>query len=236
MCTVTYLPKGKNAFIMTHNRDEKRSRPVASPPKVEKLNDLLVMMPRDSKAKGTWFAASQDKRVVCLLNGAFRKHISDPPYRHSRGDIIPAYLSFENIQTFLDYYWLDEIEPFTLILFEYSKLYELRWDGKKHHLKKLDAATTHIFSSVTLYTKEAIEDRKKWFSNWLTNHKDFEPGRIREFHCHGGKEDRENALVMKRSDIYHTVSITSVEQTKSGSEMFYKDMLDKSESTTKITF
>ena len=236
MCTVTYLPTGNNSFILTHNRDEKRSRPSAFAPKIEKLNDNQVIMPRDSKANGTWIALSEDKKVVCLLNGGFKKHTYNPPYRHSRGDIIPAYLSFENINEFLDNYYLDGIEPFTLILHEHKKLYEMRWDGNNNHLKELDIDTPHIYSSVTLYTEDAIEDRKRWFKHWLKEHLLFNVPDIRDFHCHGGDGDKENALVMKRADIYSTVSITSIEKNIDGAEMIYKDLLDGTTTINSITF
>lgn len=236
MCTVSYLPTGNNSFFLTHNRDEKSSRSLAHPPKIEKLNHYQVIMPRDSKANGTWIAVSEDNKVVCLLNGGFVKHTHNPPYRHSRGDIIPAYLTFENIHEFLDYYYLDGIEPFTLILHEHSKLYEMRWDGEKHHLKELDASIPHIYSSVTLYSEDAIKDREKWFDHWLKTHHTYKSEDIRHFHCHGGDEDKENALVMKRAKIYQTVSITSIENTKGGARMFYKDLLDGSITINDIAF
>jgi len=236
MCTVSYLPTGSNSFILTHNRDEKSTRSVAYVPKIEKLNDLEVIMPRDSKAMGTWIAVSGDQKVVCLLNGAYVKHTHNPPYRHSRGDIIPAYLTFDTIHNFLEYYYLDGIEPFMLILYEHNNLYEMRWDGNKHHLKKLNTDKPHIYSSVTLYTETAIEDRNRWFKHWLKENHQFTVSEIRDFHCHGGDDDKENALVMKRSEHYATVSITSIEKIVHGAEMIYKDLLDGSTTINSINF
>ncbi|MEJ0104484.1 MAG: hypothetical protein WDO19_18805 [Bacteroidota bacterium] len=58
---------------------------------------------------------------------------------------------------------LDEIEPFTLVIWEADELFECRWDGDKKYAKHLDKHVPHIWSSATLYNDEAIIKRKEWF-------------------------------------------------------------------------
>ena len=65
---------------------------------------------------------------------------------------------------------------------------------------------------------------------------DFRAEKIREFHCRGGGDDKENALVMKRSNTYLTVSMTGVEQKTHGSEMVYKDLINKTTTICNIEF
>lgn len=84
MCTVSFLPKGGNDFIITSNRDEKENREIALSPKKYIHQHLKIVYPQDTKAKGTWIAMSENGFTICLLNGGFMPHKSNPPYRKSR--------------------------------------------------------------------------------------------------------------------------------------------------------
>ena len=72
--------------------------------------------------------------MLVLLNGAEEKHIDTGNYAKSRGliviEIIGSTSPFNAWQT-ID---LDRIEPFTLVLFENFKLYQLRWNGEEKNV------------------------------------------------------------------------------------------------------
>ncbi|HWZ21081.1 MAG TPA: NRDE family protein, partial [Cytophagaceae bacterium] len=87
MCTVTYLPKPNGEYILTSSRDEKIVRPAAAVPQCYTIGGKSIVFPKDPTAGGSWIAYAGEK-TVCLLNGGFKKHISNPPYKKSRGLVV----------------------------------------------------------------------------------------------------------------------------------------------------
>ena len=55
---------------------------------------------------------------------------------------------------------LEEIEPFTLVLFQEGNLYQLRWNEIEKSTLNLDVNQKHIWSSSTLYPKEIRKNRE----------------------------------------------------------------------------
>ncbi len=234
MCTVSFLPLGGNDFILTSNRDEKESRELAKPPSLYSHNHLQVVYPQDQKAKGTWISAAENGFALCLLNGGFVYHKSKPPYRKSRGIVLLDFYNYNNVNQFVVNYDFNGIEPFTLIIIESRsslKIYELRWDGKQIHISYKDQKLTHFWSSVTLYTKEVIAEREDWFKIWQRNQKEgYTAENIKEFHLTGGKGDKENDLLMRRSGVF-TVSVTQIVKVDKEITMNYLDCLRKTENS-----
>lgn len=235
MCTVTFLQtEGKT--LITSNRDEQVQRSAASAPVTEKLTSGKIIFPKDGKAGGTWIAMHHNGNAMVLLNGATKKHIHNPPYKKSRGlvflDIFDS--SFPSKQ-FLKTD-LDDIEPFTLVIWDNKQLFEARWDGNIATMEEIDHTVPHIWSSVTLYDNEVIEKRQQWFKEWLSANNPITIESILMFHTFGGEGDEHIDLRMNRNGILRTVSITSIELTKSKSLMQYNDMLTGSESTNEWLF
>ena len=226
MCTVTFLPGNNNQFILTSNRDEHSLRLKAAPPEKFNVNDLDVFYPKDGQAGGSWIAATKDF-TLCLLNGAFNKHIRNPPYTKSRGIMLLDFFEFNDVTKFAGKYQFSGIEPFTLLILETVselKLHELRWDGVALNLQQSDARVPHIWSSVTLYEPEIIELRRKWFHEWLASHQLNSMDSIMHFHEFAGGDDKTTAVLMNRNNELLTVSITSVSKLNEGMIMKYKDV------------
>ena len=224
MCTVSFLPLQNDGFILTHNRDEKTLREPALLPSWNK--DILY--PKDGRAGGTWIACSKNNRTVCLLNGAFEKHVSQPPYRISRGKVVLDAFEEKSFEDFVANYNLEGIEPFTLIVVDHAAqidLYELRWDGVTKHFKLLDPSNVHFWCSATLYPKEVAQTRRTWFDEWVKNNV-FEEANIRHFHQYGGTGDPENDLMINRDDFMKTISITSILKNEGVTSMNYLDLLN----------
>ncbi len=235
MCTVTFIPLNNKIFI-THNRDEKSSRAKAIPPKKYTVNGYTLLFPRDSAAGGTWIACNTNGGAAVLLNGAFEKHQQQPPYRKSRGlaflDIVAAgdlYFSYRKTD-------LTGIEPFTVILWSSSKLYECRWDGTKKTITEPDTSQPHTLSSVTLYNEATIAKRKTWFNNWQQRHPAPSMEEIIRFHLSGGDGDAYNDLRMNRDGKMLTVSITAIELDDHRAIMKYTDLQDNTTTTEELLF
>jgi uncharacterized protein with NRDE domain len=207
MCTVSFVFSNGKA-ILTHNRDEKIARPSAIEPKSYLVNNKNIIFPKDPKAGGTWYAITEDATVLVLLNGADEKHQLKPSYRKSRGlivlDIISSNSPIEEWKT-ID---LLNIEPFTLVLFQDSKLYQLRWNEIEKSTINLDVTQNHIWSSSTLYPKDIREKRANWFHTFLDTKPEVDATEMFNFHRYTEEKNQENGLVINRNDLMKTLSIT----------------------------
>ena len=122
MCTVSFV-NVNNKIIITSNRDEKIIRPSAIPPKNYNINGKNVIFPKDPKAGGTWYVVDEKGTVLVLLNGADEKHQVEPLYRKSRGLIVLELISENSPKDFWNKIDLENIEPFTLVLFQENQLF-----------------------------------------------------------------------------------------------------------------
>lgn len=254
MCTVSFLPtplsalsssagaaasadRSAGGFILTSNRDEQISRPRAVFPRRYSLGGRTVFYPKDSLAGGTWIATDEQRYTLCLLNGAFEVHRHQPPYRHSRGRVIPDFFGYSNETDFFLRYSCTGLEPFTLIVVAYEPvltLIELRWDGSRLHRKLPDATQPHLWSSATLYPPPVRQKRERWFADWLSRQSAYTQEDAVRFHQSTGDGDPENDLLMQRSNGIRTVSITSVERNAHAHRLYYRDLLTETATTFRI--
>ena len=236
MCTVSYLPT-KNGFVLTSSRDEAVSRPTL-PPTEYTHNDTTLVYPKDEIAGGTWIATSDKKRIACLLNGAFEKHKRNLPYSRSRGQVLLESFEYERIAAFCASTNLENVEPFTLVLIDYSatfELVELRWDGTQKHVKKIPFAQSTIWSSATLYDKSAREMRSTWFTDWLQQKTDDTVSHIFSFHTNKHGSDAKTDVLMQREGGLQTLSISQIVVADGSAHFLYYDFLEK-EKAVSLTF
>jgi uncharacterized protein with NRDE domain len=207
MCTVSFVSKNGKAII-TSNRDEKVIRPNAIKPKNYLINDKNIIFPKDPKAGGTWFAVDEKGTLAVLLNGALEKHKVKQAYRKSRGLIVLDIISNRSPKDFWHEIDLDNIEPFTLVLFQDNTLFQLRWNGLDKEKSVLDTAKNHIWSSSTLYSKEIRTNRSNWFHSFLESNSTLSETEILHFHINTEKENKENGLIINRNNELKTLSVT----------------------------
>jgi hypothetical protein len=213
MCTLTYIPKQQTGYLLTSNRDESVFRKPALSPQKYLLDGIPVMYPKDTEAGGTWIAISGNGFTLCLLNGAFARHLHKPPYKHSRGLVVTDFFKYNNVSVFVKEYDFLGIEPFTLVIIESGTeiiIHEIRWDGTSSYYTTLPSDIPQIWSSAMMYDPEVIEERGKWFRQFLTSHPDPTPDDMLQFHHFGGGQNTENSVLMNRNNMLKTISITSV--------------------------
>ena len=207
MCTVSFV-NAKSKIIITSNRDEKVLRPNAIEPKNYLINNKKIFFPKDQKAGGTWYAVDEYSNIVVLLNGAYQKHVVTGNYRKSRGlivlDIIGSQSPFDEWSS-ID---LNNIEPFTLVLFENHNLYQLRWNGEEKLTLQLDSNQNYIWSSSTLYSKEIRNQRANWFATFIDTIPSVNEKEMFNFHRYTEGDNKEHGLVINRNDVLKTLSIT----------------------------
>jgi hypothetical protein len=223
MCTVTYIPH-QDGIYLTSNRDEKTTRATAIFPSVYGAGAIRVVCPKDPKGKGTWIGAKNTGTAAVLLNGGFVKHHPKLEYGKSRGLIFMEVMLSRQPRVALQQMDLSDIEPFTLIIFEQGELNEFRWDGESKHEKILNAAQPHIWSSATLYNQTSAKKRKNWFENWMLDHPLADQKDILDFHRNGGDGNAYDGLLINRSELIKTVSISCLGLSKTGIRMNYFDL------------
>lgn len=224
MCTVSFV-NANGKIIITSNRDEKTLRPNAIEPKNYLINNKKIIFPKDKKAGGTWFAIDEHSTILVLLNGADEKHVLKENYRKSRGLIVLELISSESALAAWKNIDLENIEPFTLVLFENQKLYQLRWNELEKSIIALDTNRSHIWSSSTLYSEEIREKRANWFYNFLDTKPEVDADELFNFHRYTEEANTEHGLVINRNDTLKTVSITQTVIEKNKVEIHYNDLI-----------
>jgi len=224
MCTVTFIPV-KDKFIITSNRDEHISRPYSCEPKETFINGCKLIFPKDPKAGGTWFAINENGFVGVLLNGAFQKHKTTNNYVMSRGLVLLNIMSSTIPSICLNEIRLNNIEPFTFVLFEDNQLLEFRWDGEQKHFTELNENECHIWSSATLYTSEIANRRKALFTNFINKNEQIESNSIIDFHSYNNN-DFQNGFIINRDNGLKTFSITQAVLSKDKIVLSHSDLLN----------
>jgi hypothetical protein len=235
MCTVTYIPSGKNIFLNA-SRDEQSDRPSALPPETYDINGRKILFPKDPVAGGTWFAVNEKGEAVVFLNGASTKYIHRPPYGKSRGLVLLDLLSGISVPSSFDRIKLEDIAPFTAIITESGNLFLAKWDGTVKSLQKLDARLSYIWSSVTLYDPGTIQKRQCWFDEWVKQHPRPTATEIMHFHRYTGEGDPLNDLRMNRNDKLFTHSICVAQITDDHAAVRYLDLQQMQETKSSIRF
>ena len=228
MCTVSFVCSNEKVII-TSNRDEKIIRPSAVPPKNYTLNGKNIIYPKDSKAGGTWYVVDENGTVLVLLNGADEKHEVKLPYRKSRGQIVLEMISSISPKQFWTEIDLDNIEPFTLVLFQEKQLFQLRWNGVEKSTINLEIDKNYVWSSSTLYAKEIREQRSGWFYSFLDVNPEITEESMLHFHRYTEVDNNEHGLVINRNDELKTLSITQSVIDKNKVTINYLDLIAEKE-------
>ncbi len=224
MCTITFIPKTNNDFILTSNRDEAPGRETF-PPEIYEEDSVKLLYPKDAVAGGTWIGASDKKRIVCLMNGGFVAHKREAFYRKSRGLVVKDLLKAANLKKEIESYDFSGIEPFTAVLIEWEaeiQLFQLVWDGETYHFSE-EPLAPQIWSSSPLYPENLKKKREQWFSAFLMETIKPSEEELLQFHKTAGEGDLNSNLIMDRGFI-KTKSITQISKKEDVIEMRYEDL------------
>lgn len=209
MCTVTYIPR-KEETIITVNRDEAPTR-AASDPIIREENGRQFWLAPEPISGGSNFVLDIiNQRALILLNGAFKPHKHNPPYRMSRGVMMIEAFGFETLREMESAYDFSGIEPFTLLSFQSGQWEELRWDGERTHHATPAPNESAIWSSTKLYPEEIVEQRRREFNEFITNSRAVYAQQLFEMHRRSTDDPRGIGYNMNYEDRVRTVSITQL--------------------------
>lgn len=202
---------------------------MAIEPKNYFIHNKKILFPKDKKAGGTWYAVDEYSNVIVLLNGAAEKHEPKKNYRKSRGLILLDLIASDSPIVSWSKIDLTAIEPFTIVLYEKNKLYQLRWNGLEKETISLDTSKSYIWSSVTLYSEEIRKKRAQWFYTFLDTIPAVNEEELYHFHRYTEEDNHEHGLVINRGEVLKTMSITQTIIEHNRLEMKYFDLLNSHE-------
>jgi uncharacterized protein with NRDE domain len=226
MCTVSFYSNNKQT-ILTSNRDEHHSRPKALPPQMYVLNEKELIYCKDAQANGTWMALRKDGVAIVLLNGAFERHALNYPYKKSRGLVLLDIISEENCFDKIKRYDFTNIEPFTIVLFFDSNLYECIWNGIEKFITQKSTEENYIWSSVTLYDVEFRKQKQDLYQQLLDAKTDLNNEEILKFHH--SEQDLENGFIINRNQQLLTFSVTQIVLSNKENTFYHHDIFDNNE-------
>lgn len=224
MCTVSFV-SSNGKIIITSNRDEAVLR-TALPPDTYLINNKKITFPKDPKGGGTWYAVAENGNVLVLLNGADEKHKHQPPYNRSRGLVVLEMISNDSPVVHWNVIDLENVEPFTLVLFQDAQLFQLRWNGTTKNRVNLDASKNYIWSSSTLYPQEVREQRSKWFYKFMENKHEANETEMFDFHRYTENSNAENGLIINRNNTLKTLTITQTFLNNENITMNHYDLIE----------
>lgn len=202
---------------------------MAIEPKNYFIHNKKILFPKDKKAGGTWYAVDEFSNVIVLLNGAAEKHEQEKNYRKSRGLILLDLIASDSPIVSWSTIDLTAIEPFTILLYEKNKLYQLRWNALEKETISLDTRQSYIWSSVTLYSEEIRKKRAQWFYTFLDTIPSVNEEELYHFHRYTEEDNHEHGLVINRGEVLKTMSITQTIIEHNRLEMKYFDLLTSHE-------
>ena len=208
MCTVVFIPEN-DKFYFASLRDESPLRSKALLPEINISNEVHYLSPKDSKEGGTWVGVNNRGSVIILLNGGLQNHKRKEKYRKSRGLIVNELLSSDMPLVDWSLLRLEDIEPFTLVLFDKINLFELVWDGAQRMKTQLNTSIAHIWSSSTLYDADAKANRESHFRNWINVKPAISMNSLSSFFK--SVKDSENGFIINRKEQVKTLSYTFIE-------------------------
>lgn len=231
MCTVAFLPHN-NKYHFASLRDENPMRQHALQPVLYNNNSVVTVAPLDGLAGGTWVGANDFGSIIVLLNGAFDNHERADSYRLSRGLIVKDLLALEKPVAVWQTMDLHNIEPFTLVVWQQQLLYELVWDGQQKYTQQLAITKPHIWSSSTLYSATAKQQRKAAFQHWWAMQPPVSKQSMLSFFQ--SVVDQQNGFLIYRSPTLKTLSFTFLTQDAATTSCYYHDFLNATCSTQQL--
>jgi hypothetical protein len=215
MCTVSVLPcrlGGEEVVRLACNRDEKRSRPAALPPRLFWTGARQAVWPTDAGAGGTWIGVNDAGLVLTVLNVSrpSGNRVSRPD--QSRGAIVPELLSCGSLASALRQAATLEparYAPFRLVLVDSRELAEVRSDGRQlHAIFPQPLAAPRLFTSSGLGDDLVQGPRAALFGEVLRS-PDATTERQDAFHRHSWPARQHLSVCMRRPDA-RTVSYTTL--------------------------
>ena len=228
MCTISVIPADRvRGLRLMMNRDERRTRMAAWPPRASILHGVGVCAPTDPEALGTWVAAADTGLAWAVMNIHPPAGLMPRATTASRGDIIPALVSAADLDEAAAGFRslpLASCPPFRLIVASAQELAVLEWDGRHRRTRCERLTQPRLFASSSLGDALVEEPRQALFETLLARESDAWRAQDR-LHVHAWPDRRHLSVLMSRPTAC-TVSRTAVVVDDCRVEMSYAPMVD----------
>ncbi len=211
MCTASWSA-GQGRLSLCFNRDERKSRSEALPPRRLAIAGIGVLAAIDPDAGGTWLAVNEHGLCVFLLNnyGAQALLAKAPEHPRSRGELPLRLAACANRNLAIERLLADsyaQYQPFLVAFADREGVVMYSWDGKSLESMgvPLDFVTTSSFR-----TEEVQSYRYSRYQGLLAGRGALTAAERREFHVGMPHEDAAFDCLMLRSES-RTHSVSTVE-------------------------
>jgi Transport and Golgi organisation 2 len=223
MCTVSIVPVPDGCRVVC-NRDERRTRAAAQPPRAFPTEVSWATYPRDPVSGGTWIGVNDDGLVVALLNRTVAG--SEPRVLpQSRGSIVPTLLACPSIVRAVkacDALDISRFETFRLVMAHRSTVAVVAGDGAHPSTELFPLLRPVMFTSSSLGDAIVETPRRQLFERLVQAGDDWLRGQFR-FHRHRWAGRLELSVQMSRSDAC-TVSRTTIDVTSRRIDLQYESL------------
>jgi hypothetical protein len=161
MCTASWLHDGSGYWLF-FNRDERRDRQPAAPPRIRTVRGARFLAPVDGDYGGTWIAANELGIAVCLLNLYEADEAPRDTEPVSRGLLLNELVdarSRADVESRVREALLSRYRPFSMLtLAPREPVSVLVWDSRTLNVSETDENRAPFVSSAVRLT-EATEAR-----------------------------------------------------------------------------
>jgi hypothetical protein len=175
------------------SRDEKKTRAKEIAPHIYGN----AIYPKDSEARGTWFATNGNL-IFTLLN---RYDAITHNTNQSRGKIILSLLSANSIKEACNTFQallLHEYAPFTLLIIDANETIRHDWNGKQNTQTRLENSTWQHVTSSSWRQEEVLPWREEKFVSWVGKEAAILPNNIPTFHLYTEDNKATHSPLMTR--------------------------------------
>jgi uncharacterized protein with NRDE domain len=229
MCTVSIVPVGADGFRVMCNRDERRTRPIALAPRVERAGGHDAIFPKDPLGGGTWIGVNTAGLAVAVLNrhddhsrdrtcgaGQSRGAIGVGVLRHGRLDEAVRWAGSLTA---------DDFAPFRLVALHKHRLVVVSCDGYAIDVSRRTLVAPVMFTSSSLGDDRVAPLRRALFEQLVTQRSErWLSGQLR-FHSHQWPERPEVSVLMDRADAT-TVSRSTIDVGPRGVHFRYEPLIE----------
>lgn len=221
MCTLTWLHHGPG-YELFFNRDEKRTRAVATPPQVRERAGRRWLAPRDPDGGGTWIGVNEFGLSVALLNG-YLPLDAEPREWVTRGELVDGLLdarTAHEVEVRLRKRHLERYRSFTLVALEPAQpALVASWDLRELALDRRLEGHPPICSS-SLDPTGATQARRELFARMLARQGNVDFALLERFHASHEPERGPHSPCMHRDDA-QTQSLTRIRVGAAAVELRY---------------
>jgi hypothetical protein len=227
MCTVTVVPHGGGVRLLC-NRDELRSRPEASPPRMHELGQRRAIFPVDPAGGGTWIGCNSAGLAAALLNLNVTSRAATLSAERSRGDIVLNVLRCSSLREAVARICAMDVRaflPFQVVIIEGRRVVVMAGDSAS-----VTRAGERPLTAPLLFTSSSLGDRlvsgprRRLFRRLVLRAAGGWLGGQAHFHDHQWAARPEISIRMERHDAL-TVSRTTIDIGNQGCELRYESPL-----------